>query len=67
MSDTLDGAQRRLLGAAAPLVQERSTVLSDAARMLRFLFVDDAAFAPDDDAAAQATSVPTPSTSSTPP
>ena len=51
MSDTLDAAQRPLLVAAAPLVQERSTVLSDAARMLRFLFVDDAAFAPDADAA----------------
>jgi glutamyl-tRNA synthetase len=53
MSDTLDPGQRPLLVAAAPLVQERSTVLSDAAAMLRFLFVDDAAFAPDDDAAAR--------------
>ena len=53
MSDMLDDAQRPLLVAAAPLVQERSTVLSDAARMLRFLFVDDAAFTPDDDAAAK--------------
>jgi glutamyl-tRNA synthetase len=53
MSDTLSDDQRPLLIAAAPLVQERSTVLSDAARMLRFLFVDDAAFAPDDDAAAK--------------
>ena len=51
MSDTLSEAQRPLLVAAAPLVQERSTVLSDAARMLRFLFVDDGAFAPDADAA----------------
>jgi glutamyl-tRNA synthetase len=51
MTDTLDPAQRPLLVAAAPLVQERSTVLSDAAAMLRFLFVDDAAFAPDADAA----------------
>ena len=42
MSDTLGAAQRPLLVAAAPLVQERSTVLSDAARMLRFLFVDEA-------------------------
>ena len=50
MSDTLGEAQRPLLVAAAPLVQERSTVLSDAARMLRFLFVD-ATFAPDPDAA----------------
>jgi glutamyl-tRNA synthetase len=52
LDDTLDPAQRPVLAAAAPLVQERSTVLGDAARMLRFLFVDDAAFAVDDDAAA---------------
>ena len=51
MSDTLDPARRALLVAAAPLVQERSTVLSDAAAMLRFLFVDDAGFGPDADAA----------------
>jgi glutamyl-tRNA synthetase len=44
--------QEALLAAAAPLVQERSVVLSDAARMLAFLFVDDDAFAVDDDAAA---------------
>jgi glutamyl-tRNA synthetase len=43
--------QRALLAAAAPLVQERSVVLSDAARMLRFLFVPEEGFAPDDDAA----------------
>jgi glutamyl-tRNA synthetase len=55
MTNTVGDAQRPLLVAAAPLVQERSTVLSDAARMLRFLFVptegtsDD--FAPDADAA----------------
>jgi glutamyl-tRNA synthetase len=47
----LDDAGRELLAAAAPLVQERSTVLSDAARMLRFLFVDDAGFAPEPEAA----------------
>ena len=46
MTDTLGDDRRPLLVAAAPLVQERSTVLSDAALMLRFLFVDDAAFAP---------------------
>ena len=51
MTDTLPDAERSLLVAAAPLTQERSTVLSDAARMLRFLFVDDATFAPDPDAA----------------
>jgi glutamyl-tRNA synthetase len=43
--------QRALLDAAAPLVQERSVVLSDAARMLRFLFVDGDGFTLDDDAA----------------
>jgi len=55
MTDTLPDAERSLLVAAAPLTQERSTVLSDAARMLRFLFVDDSdgsgGFAPDPDAA----------------
>ncbi|MCO1660274.1 glutamate--tRNA ligase [Pseudonocardia humida] len=45
--------QRALLAAAAPLVQERSVVLSDAARMLRFLFVDGAGFTLDEDAAAK--------------
>jgi glutamyl-tRNA synthetase len=53
MTDTLGDAQRPLLTAAAPLVQERSTVLSDAALMVRFLFVDDAAFTPEVDAAAK--------------
>jgi glutamyl-tRNA synthetase len=43
--------QRALLAAAAPLVQERSVVLSDAARMLRFLFVPEEGFAPEPDAA----------------
>jgi glutamyl-tRNA synthetase len=50
---TLTAEQRALLAAAAPLVQERSVVLSDAARMLRFLFVADDAFAVDPDAAAK--------------
>jgi glutamyl-tRNA synthetase len=45
--------QLALLAAAAPLVQERSVVLSDAARMLAFLFVPDDAFAVEDDAAAK--------------
>ncbi|GAA4547031.1 glutamate--tRNA ligase [Pseudonocardia xishanensis] len=40
-----------VLVAAAPLVQERSVVLSDAARMLAFLFVDDLVL--DEDAAAK--------------
>jgi glutamyl-tRNA synthetase len=43
--------QRELLAAASPLVQERSVVLSDAARMLRFLFVAEDGFAPEEDAA----------------
>ena len=34
-------AQRELVAAAAPLVQERSALLSEAAAMLRFLFVGD--------------------------
>ncbi|ANY05619.1 glutamate--tRNA ligase [Pseudonocardia sp. HH130630-07] len=45
-----DGAGRELLAAAAPLVQERSQLLSDAARMLAFLFRDEEGFAPDPDA-----------------
>lgn len=46
-------AHRALLTAAAPLVQERSVVLSDAARMLRFLFVAEDDFTLDEDAAAK--------------
>ena len=45
------GADDPVLVAAAPLVQERSVVLSDAARMLAFLFVD--AVEVDPDAAAK--------------
>jgi glutamyl-tRNA synthetase len=48
---SITGEQRALLDAAAPLVQERSVVLSDAARMLRFLFVPEEGFAPEADAA----------------
>jgi glutamyl-tRNA synthetase len=44
-------SERSLLAAAAPLVQERSIVLSDAAAMLGFLFVADEAFTPEPDAA----------------
>ncbi|MGH3587667.1 MAG: glutamate--tRNA ligase [Pseudonocardia sp.] len=51
ISGTPTDAQRALLAAAAPLVQERSVVLSDAARMLGFLFVSDDAFSLDADAA----------------
>jgi glutamyl-tRNA synthetase len=50
ISGTPTDEQRALLAAAAPLVQERSVVLSDAARMLRFLFVPEAEFTPDADA-----------------
>jgi glutamyl-tRNA synthetase len=39
------------LRAIAPLVQERVTVLSDSVAMLRFLFVDEETFAPEEDAA----------------
>lgn len=46
-------ADRAVLAAAAPLVQERSIVLSDAARMMRFLFVDGKDFALDEEAAAK--------------
>ncbi|HVL85404.1 MAG TPA: glutamate--tRNA ligase [Pseudonocardia sp.] len=46
-------ARRLLLVAAAPLVQERSVVLVDAARMMAFLFVAEDGFAPDPDAAAK--------------
>jgi glutamyl-tRNA synthetase len=47
----LDDTGHALLAAAAPLVQERSVVLADAARMLRFLFVDESGFAVEPDAA----------------
>jgi glutamyl-tRNA synthetase len=48
---TLSDDERTLLSAAAPLVQERSVVLSDAARMLRFLFVSEDGFVPEPEAA----------------
>jgi len=51
ITDTLTDEQRAILLAAAPLVQERSVVLTDAARMLRFLFVAEEAFAPEPEAA----------------
>ncbi|GAA4544810.1 glutamate--tRNA ligase [Amycolatopsis samaneae] len=41
------------LNAIAPLVQERVTVLSEASAMVRFLFVADADFVPEEDAAAK--------------
>jgi glutamyl-tRNA synthetase len=46
--------QRALLRAAAPLVQERSILLTDAAAMLAFLFVTDERFAVEPDAAQRA-------------
>jgi glutamyl-tRNA synthetase len=51
ITGTPDQEQCALLAAAVPLVQERSVVLSDAARMLRFLFVAEDAFVPEDEAA----------------
>jgi glutamyl-tRNA synthetase len=54
IGDTPTEQQRALLTAAAPLVQERSIVLSDAAAMLSFLFVADAEFAVEPDAAERA-------------
>ncbi|OJY44346.1 glutamate--tRNA ligase [Pseudonocardia sp. 73-21] len=53
ITGTLTPEQQGLLTAAAPLVQERSVVLSDAARMLAFLFVDEDGFRLDEDAAAK--------------
>jgi glutamyl-tRNA synthetase len=47
----LASGPRTLLAAAAPLVQERSIVLTDAAAMLAFLFVGEERFAVDADAA----------------
>ncbi|HEY0641212.1 MAG TPA: glutamate--tRNA ligase [Pseudonocardiaceae bacterium] len=46
--------QRAQLDAIAPLVQERCSVLSDAAGMLAFLFADETSFTPDADSAAKA-------------
>jgi len=54
IGDTPTEQQRALLAAAAPLVQERSIVLSDAAAMLSFLFVADSEFAVEPDAAERA-------------
>ncbi|MGH3714910.1 MAG: glutamate--tRNA ligase [Micromonosporaceae bacterium] len=50
----LSDAESALLTAAAPLVQERIVVLSQAAEMLAFLFTDEEKFAPDPDHAAKA-------------
>ncbi|MTD59200.1 glutamate--tRNA ligase [Amycolatopsis pithecellobii] len=42
------------LHAIAPLVQERVTLLGDAAGLVRFLFIDEDKFVPEEDAAAKA-------------
>jgi glutamyl-tRNA synthetase len=46
--------QRALFTAAAPLIQERLIVLSDAVGMVRFLFESEEDFAPEPDSAAKA-------------
>ena len=51
---TPSAEQAELVRAVAPLVQERITVLTDAAPMVRFLFTSDEDFAPEPDAAAKA-------------
>ncbi|MFE2755082.1 glutamate--tRNA ligase [Actinosynnema sp. NPDC059335] len=48
------GEQVALLAGVAPLVQERLVVLSEASGMVRFLFVAEEDFAPEEDAAAKA-------------
>jgi len=53
VSDPVTAEEERIVAAAAPLVQERITVLSDGVEMLRFLFTPDGEFAPDEDAAAK--------------
>jgi glutamyl-tRNA synthetase len=49
-----DEEQLAKLRTIAPLVQERVTVLSDTAALVRFLFVDETVFAPEEDAATKA-------------
>ncbi len=49
----LSAAQRAVVAAAAPLVQERSTLLSDAAAMVEFLLIAETEFAVDPAAAAK--------------
>jgi glutamyl-tRNA synthetase len=46
-------AQLQLVGAAAPLVQERVKTLAEGADMLRFLFVEDSDFVVDESSAAK--------------
>jgi glutamyl-tRNA synthetase len=49
-----DAPTLAILTAIAPMVQERISVLSDAAGMVRFLFQDEESFAPEPDSAAKA-------------
>jgi glutamyl-tRNA synthetase len=49
-----DHASVTALTALAPMVQERISVLADAAGMLRFLFTDEESFAPEPESAAKA-------------
>ncbi len=53
VADPVTAEQEPLIAAAAPLVQERITVLSDAVEMLRFLFTPEESFTLDPDAAAK--------------
>ena len=53
LPDSPGEAQIARLTKIAPLIQERVTVLSDAAPMVRFLFVAEENFAPEEDAAAK--------------
>lgn len=54
VADSPTDGQARLLTAAAPLVQERVTLLSQAPDMLRFLFIEEEKFVPDPEHAAKA-------------
>jgi glutamyl-tRNA synthetase len=54
LADPVPEADAAVLRAMAPLVQERIQVLSEAPGLLRFLFVDEAAFAPEERSAGKA-------------
>jgi glutamyl-tRNA synthetase len=53
VDEALSDEQRRLVGGAAPLIQERISTLREGAEMLRFLFVGDSEFIVDEGAAAK--------------
>jgi glutamyl-tRNA synthetase len=57
LAEPVPEADAATLRAMAPLVQERIQVLSEAPGMLRFLFVEEAAFAPEERSAAKALGV----------